>query len=352
LTCDGGTGHLDFYIKFINENTFLINSYPKVYDNPNFPDYNILINNKKVLDTLKSVYNENYNIIEIETPPSDDGYYNNTDCQSFSLNPRTYANSLFVNKMLLFPKYSNDFDGFSPADEIAEAIYKDILPGYRIVGIDCRAMIRSGGALHCLALQVPTENPIRILHKPINKSIPLSYEIPISAYVQSNIPIASVNCYWRKKSQNFWSKIKLNFDDQQFKGVIKLDDLTSTDTIQYYIEAINANEKKGLKPITAPNGYFYITFESNEPIQSVYAKLFPNPINDNTVIFLKLNKPETVKIEIYDCLGKLIRSVFNGSLYRGEFIKQLNFLEFGIGIYYMKICIGQDQKMLPFLKLN
>lgn len=352
LNCDGGTGHLDFYLKFINENTIILNSYPSAYDNPNFPVYKIIDNNKKIISSLKSVFDEDYKLYELQIPPNDDGNYENIDCQSYSLNPRTYANSLFVNKMLIYPKYSNEYDGYSLTDKIAEEIYKELLPGYRLVGIDCRSMIRSGGAIHCLAQQIPAENPIRILHKPFERAIPITNLIEIFAKVSSNKEIATVYCYWKKKYEIIWNRIPMQVLLDSYKANIHIESLSNLDTILYYFEAINSDGKKALKPITAPEGYFTIVFTSDYPIQKFSAKLFPNPINETSVLFLRLSNSSNVKIEIYDCLGKLQEKLFDGYLKTGAFIKEIDLLSFGIGIYYAKILVENEQMIIPFLKMN
>ncbi|MEM4260821.1 MAG: agmatine deiminase family protein [Candidatus Woesearchaeota archaeon] len=352
LNCDGGTGHLDFYIKFLNEYTILINSYPKIYDNSEFQDYGILAKNKNIIDTIKSIFNEKYNIVEIEIPPSDDGDYNNIDCQSYSLNPRTYTNSLFVNKMLIYPKYSNEYDGWALSDKIAEEIYGELLPGYKLIGIDCRGIIRSGGAIHCLAQQIPAENPIRILHKPIDKTIPITNKIEIEAKVISNKKISDVFCYWRKKNEQIWNKFKLNSQNNKYNGTITLNDIILSDTIQYYIEAINEYGKKMTKPITAPNGFYSFSFNSTNPVVDMSAKIFPNPINENSIIFLKLNNNSFVQVEIYDCLGKRIKLLFHGYLSSNVYIKQINLNDVGIGLYYTKITSEAKQIVIPILKLD
>lgn len=58
----------------------------------------------------------------------------------------TYTNSLLVNRIALVPTYG------SPRDRDALAVYE--AAGYRAVGVDCRALIRFGGAIHCISMQV------------------------------------------------------------------------------------------------------------------------------------------------------------------------------------------------------
>ena len=62
--------------------------------------------------------------------------------------PATYANYLVINGAVLVPTYNQpDFD--------AEAmrIIAQAFPDREIVGIDCRAVIRQHGSLHCCTMQ-------------------------------------------------------------------------------------------------------------------------------------------------------------------------------------------------------
>jgi agmatine deiminase len=63
--------------------------------------------------------------------------------------PPSYANFLIVNGGVLVPIYSQ------PGDDRAMGILREIFPGRKIVGIDCRPLLIEGGALHCLTQQQP-----------------------------------------------------------------------------------------------------------------------------------------------------------------------------------------------------
>ena len=63
--------------------------------------------------------------------------------------PATYANYLIINDAVLVPTY-NDV-----ADQDALDIIAAAHPGRAIIGIDCRAVIKQFGSLHCLTMQIP-----------------------------------------------------------------------------------------------------------------------------------------------------------------------------------------------------
>jgi len=63
--------------------------------------------------------------------------------------PATYANFLIINGAVLVPTYN------SPKDEIAQNQLQMAFPDREIVGIDCTALIKQHGSLHCVTMQYP-----------------------------------------------------------------------------------------------------------------------------------------------------------------------------------------------------
>jgi agmatine/peptidylarginine deiminase len=63
--------------------------------------------------------------------------------------PATYANFLIINGAVLLPVYGD------PADGMAQARLAEAFPERQIVPIDCSALIRQFGSLHCVTMQLP-----------------------------------------------------------------------------------------------------------------------------------------------------------------------------------------------------
>lgn len=63
----------------------------------------------------------------------------------------TYTNVVFANNVLLMPYYFEK----DATWKTAAGTYARLLPGWKIVGIDCSDVIGLGGALHCLTLNIP-----------------------------------------------------------------------------------------------------------------------------------------------------------------------------------------------------
>ena len=64
--------------------------------------------------------------------------------------PATYANFLIMNEAVLYPTYADFVNDMRAKEVLAEAF-----PGREIVGIDCTALIKQHGSLHCATMQYP-----------------------------------------------------------------------------------------------------------------------------------------------------------------------------------------------------
>lgn len=62
--------------------------------------------------------------------------------------PATYANFLIVNNAVLVPTYNQ-----RKKDKKALSILGEAFPNREIIGIDCRALIKQHGSLHCVTMQ-------------------------------------------------------------------------------------------------------------------------------------------------------------------------------------------------------
>lgn len=64
--------------------------------------------------------------------------------------PATYANFLIMNNCVLYPTYAQEENDRNAAVALSKAF-----PTHEIVGIDCRALIKQHGSLHCVTMQYP-----------------------------------------------------------------------------------------------------------------------------------------------------------------------------------------------------
>jgi agmatine deiminase len=63
--------------------------------------------------------------------------------------PASYANFYIANQVVLLPAFGD------ANDSRAAAVLSDLLPGRRVVPIDCTALVGGLGALHCVTQEQP-----------------------------------------------------------------------------------------------------------------------------------------------------------------------------------------------------
>lgn len=138
LAGDDTDGHIDMLARFCNSNTIAY----VTCDDPSDQHYDAL---KQMEGELKSYFSDNtkdYCLIPLPLPQA------KLDTHGNRL-PASYANFLIIKDAVLVPTYND------PADDIALSRLKTCFPNRYIIGIECLALIRQYGSLHCSALQLP-----------------------------------------------------------------------------------------------------------------------------------------------------------------------------------------------------
>jgi len=139
LEGDDTDAHIDTLARFAPNNTIIYCG----CDDRNDPHYDSLQALKQQLATFTTAEGEPYNMIELPLP---DAIYD-TDGQRL---PATYANFLITPQRVLMPVY-----GQERKDRLAIQMMKIAFESRQIVPIDCRALIRQHGSLHCATMQIP-----------------------------------------------------------------------------------------------------------------------------------------------------------------------------------------------------
>jgi agmatine/peptidylarginine deiminase len=143
LAGDDTDSHIDTLARFCDEKTI---AYVKCEDE-NDTHYDEL---KKMEEELKNFNiltdndekSQRYQLIPL---PMADAVYD----EDGNRLPATYANFLIINGAVLCPTYN------SPKDAIALEKLQTAFPNHEIVGIDCSALIKQHGSLHCVTMQYP-----------------------------------------------------------------------------------------------------------------------------------------------------------------------------------------------------
>lgn len=139
---DDTDGHIDTIARLAPNNTILYCG--AVWGDPSDPQVDALGKVGEVLKTFKNSKDEPFNLIELPMPTA---IYDTDDGHRL---PATYANFLILNNAVIMPTYGQPMN-----DRNAEMALQVAFPEHEIVGVDCRALIRQHGSLHCATMQLP-----------------------------------------------------------------------------------------------------------------------------------------------------------------------------------------------------
>jgi len=138
LAGDDTDSHVDTLARLCDKSTI---AYVKC-DDPEDEHYVELKKMKKELRQFQNSEGRYYRLIPL---PMADAIYEDDERL-----PATYANFLIINGAVLMPTYN------SPKDEIAKEQLQRAFPDREIVGINCLALIKQHGSLHCVTMQYPS----------------------------------------------------------------------------------------------------------------------------------------------------------------------------------------------------
>ncbi len=133
------TGHIDMFAVFTSADTVIVGSYLPQFDPINAE---LLDRNAARLTEVTLPNGKPLHVVRMPMPSHQDNAF------------RTYTNGIFTNGTLLIPVYP----GIDPAGERrARELFRRLLPGWEIIGIDVTGIIQYGGALHCVSMHVPAQ---------------------------------------------------------------------------------------------------------------------------------------------------------------------------------------------------
>ena len=132
LIGDDTDGHIDTLVRICPDDTLLY-----IGGDEEHPD---LARMEEELRTLRTIAGQPYRLLKLPLPHPiyDEG----------ERLPATYANYLVINGAVLVPTYNQP-----DLDQEAKRIIQQAFPDREIVGIDCRAVIKQHGSLHCCTMQ-------------------------------------------------------------------------------------------------------------------------------------------------------------------------------------------------------
>ena len=131
-----GTGHIDMFMKLLNDHTVLIS----LADTEPFKS-----NSEKALAYFRGRTAPDgypYKVITVKGWQKYGAWY-------------TYTNSLIVNNTVIMPSYS----GASQQEAAAVAAYREGMPGVTVVPVNSDSSITAGGSIHCVTQTIPVLPP-------------------------------------------------------------------------------------------------------------------------------------------------------------------------------------------------
>ena len=290
--------HIDMHMKLLDEETILVSKYPEgVADGPQIEE-----NIDYVLSNFQSPFGTPYEIKWIDAPPSSSGSYPDTGGYY-----RTYSNAVFVNKSIIVPTYRPE------VDEPALDYLRELLPGYNVVGIDVdnsnEPLIASLGAIHCITHTIGVDEPLWIVHQPINEVPTSNTSVSINAMIKHISGINNATVYWREAGESEFNQLSMTIIGDDNWSVDLLIP-SGAESIEYYIEA-EANSGKSLaRPLVAPEGFwtFPVSNLSNEEwADNNISAPYPNPASEE--VSFQLNQIEgAVEVSIYNILGQKLNT--------------------------------------------
>jgi len=333
--------HIDMHIKLLDEETLLVGQYPPgVADGPQ-----IEANLQYILNNFQTCFGKPYKVVRIPMPPHNGQY-------PPSGNYRTFTNSIIINKTVIVPTYEYKYD------TTGLRIYREAMPGYNIVGIDCNSIIPSLGAIHCIVKEIGVKDPIFISHSALRDTNNTTTPYEVKAYIKTKSGISNAKIYWTTDTTQGFGSLNMTASADTFTAYIPNKPLGTT--IYYYISATSNNSKTITKPLPAPSGNFRFKITNASGISGNSSYLnnytlyqnYPNPFNPVTKIKFDLPKNGFVRIQVFDIAGRLINTLINDFKFAGTYKIDFNASNLTSGVYFYKMetVDYSDVKKMLFIK--
>lgn len=139
LEGDDTDSHIDTLARLAPCDTIVFTG-TRNFDEPLFEP---LLAMRAQLTMLRTAEGNPYNLVELPLPNAV------TDPDGNRL-PATYANYLVANGVIFMPTYAQ-----RDKDELAMRTIRIAYPEHRVIGVDCRTLLRQHGSLHCATMQIP-----------------------------------------------------------------------------------------------------------------------------------------------------------------------------------------------------
>lgn len=319
-----GINHIDMHMKLLDEETLLVAKFPEgTSDGPA-----IEANLEYLQNNFLTPYGNPYRIIRIPQPPCENGLYP-PFCE-FGAEYRTYTNALFINKTILVPIY------LTPLDEPALDAWRTAMPGYTVIGIDCRDIITYGGAIHCITKEIGVNDPLLINHAPTT-AICTNTDSELRATAQHRSGVEEVTLHYRTPGAD-WQTAAMSPTQNDHEYAYSLG--TQATGLEYYFSATATSGKTVVRPLPAPAGYFTAepiacTVDASALPEPEGLAVFPNPTTGAVRLNFTLPEAQRLEVQVFDNLGRLLLAPPIRNFGSGEQQLELDLAAFGPGLYHV-----------------
>jgi len=338
-----GIHHIDMHMKLLDEETLLMGLYPEgVSDGPQI-EANLLY----VLDNYNSIFGTPYRVVRVQMPPDAQNRYPNQNGHY-----RTFTNSVFVNKTLLVPTYAPQYD------TTALRIYRENLPGYNVIGINCNSIIPAGGAIHCITHSVGVNDPLLISHQKLQDTYEMVEPYRVDARILHRTGISSATLFYRLDTLSAFESVPMeltNSATDTWTGFIP--GAGEEAVIYYHILGVSNSGKQQVRPISAPQGNWkFNVLDSNDVVTRARLvdrlfelNVFPNPASSITCIPVTMDAAASIHISLVDVSGRLIQTIHDGRLSSGENRFYIDASNFSPGVYFIRAQTSLGTKVQKLL---
>jgi len=152
---DDGTGHIDMYLKVLDDALLLLGEYRPPFGNDYQRENAALMNdNAAFLEAYVKPGGGRFQVLRLPMP----GHRMVSDFFGSYEVPFTYLNSTFFNGLNLWPAYT--FGEWSASRAEAQAIWEEALPDMEHQWIDAEELSYQSGAIHCVTRTIPLKKAI------------------------------------------------------------------------------------------------------------------------------------------------------------------------------------------------
>lgn len=143
LAGDDTDGHIDTIARFVKPDHIVY----QASQSEKLPNHASLT----ALETeLRALLQENGQPYRLSALPHTERAHQGPD----GLLPTSYANFLMLNGHILVPQYND------PSDAKALDVIRDACPEAQVIGVDCSALVKQYGSLHCATMNIPAPKAV------------------------------------------------------------------------------------------------------------------------------------------------------------------------------------------------